>query len=83
MPKNVITFLKGDKVGSETDYRDNLPVNMTAIVKPMFDAAGYMLEVSGLSQFAASSGVCRGAIYNERLSEHYRVQGNDFVSVRS
>ena len=61
MPEQTINFIKGDKHGSETDYRDALPVNMSGVVRPMFGAAGYMLQQPGLTQYATGSGVDRGS----------------------
>ena len=81
MPSSVITFLKGDKVGSETDYRDSLPINMTGIARPLMGADGYMLETPGLTAFGTAIGVDRGANWNERFNQHYRVSGNEFISV--
>lgn len=76
-----INLLKGDKVGAETDYRDYLPVNMSAILKPIFDAAGYMLQQPGLTQYGSGVGIDRGGIYNERQVNHYRVSGGSFIEV--
>lgn len=81
--RSLINLIKGDKIsqGLETDYRDNLPVNMTAVVKSIRGANGYMLSHYGLTQFATASGIDRGGIWNERLIDHYRVSGQKFVSV--
>jgi len=83
MPTKTITLVKGDKVGAETDYRDALPVNMIAINKPIFGAQGYMLQYPGLVKFSESTdtSINRGGIWNERFSDHYRVNGNRFYSV--
>ena len=51
-----ITFIKGDEIGAETDYRDALPVNMTAIARQNFGAHGYMLQSPGLTRVTNSSG---------------------------
>lgn len=81
MPESLISFIKGDKIGSETDYRDYLPINMTPVIRPMFGAEGYMLEVPGLTQLGIGRGLDRGANWNERFARHYRVNGNKFISV--
>lgn len=81
MPKSPIDLVKGDKVSNETDYRDNLPVNMTAIVRPMFGFAGYMIQAPGLTQYATGEGRDRGGLWNERQENHYRVSGTSLVSV--
>ena len=77
MPESSITFLKGDDIGDDTDYRDNLPVNMTAIQKPLFNAQGYMIQAPGLSVVSTFGGSnpCTGAIWNERQDKQYRVFG--------
>ena len=79
--EQILTLIKGDKVGDETDYRDALPVNMIAVAKPLFGIAGYMLQSPGLTQYGNSAGVSRGGLWNERQSNLYRVQGNQLVSV--
>lgn len=81
MPEGQITLLKGDAVGVETDYRDNLPVNMSGVVRPMFGAQGYMLEQPGLVRLGSGSGIDRGGIWNERQQNHYRVSGNQLIAI--
>ena len=81
MPQLPITLIKGDKHGEETDYRDNLPVNMYAVNRKIHQADGYMLNYAGLSSFGIGSGIDRGGIYNERQVNHYRVSGVRFISV--
>ena len=79
--EKTITFIKGDKASSETDYRDSLPVNMSAVLRPVFDAQGYMLETEGLDLFGTAYGVDRGGLWNERLGQHFRLSSSHFVSV--
>ena len=81
MPELAINLLKGDKVGSETDYRDFLPVNMSGVVRPMFGSFGHMLQQPGLTQYSTGEGVDRGGNYNERFTDHYRVSGTSLISV--
>ena len=76
-----ITFIKGDKASSETDYRDSLPVNMSGVLRPIFDAQGYMLETEGLDTFGTAFGVDRGGLWNERLGQHFRLSSTHFISV--
>lgn len=85
MPQNetLITFIKGDRVGSETDFRDALPVNMTGVIKKMLGADGYMVQYPGLSFHGLGVNVDRGGVWNERLIDHYRVSGDQLVSVSS
>lgn len=78
-----ITLIKGDKVATNTDYRDALPVNMTAVLKPVFGVAGYMLMEPGLTQFGTASGVDRGANWNERFEMHFRASNGEFLSISS
>lgn len=81
MPNEVISLIKGDRIGSETDYRDYLPVNMTAVNRPIFGVQGYMLQYPGLTQYGTGTGIDRGGIWNERFENHYRVSGERFISV--
>lgn len=76
-----INLIKGDKIGSETDYRDALPVNMYGVLRPNFGAAGYMMQYPGLTQYGTGSGTDRGGIWNERFSQLFRVSGGSLLSV--
>jgi hypothetical protein len=59
MTESKLTLIKGDKVDSNTDYRDALPVNMYAVEKNILGASGYMLDYHGLTQVATGSGIDR------------------------
>ena len=76
-----ITFIKGDKASKETDYRDSLPVNMSAVIRPIFDSQGYMLETEGLDNFGMAVGIDRGGLWNELFGQHFRLSASKFVSV--
>ncbi len=76
-----LNLIKGDTKGSETDYRDYVPINMSGILREMFGAAGYMLQEPGLTQFTTTTGIDRGGIWNERVENHFRVSGEDFIEV--
>lgn len=81
MPQSLITFIKGDSVGSETDYRDALPVNMYAVEREMFGAKGYMMQAPGLVELSECDGVSRGAVWNDVFDTQFRVLGGKFCSV--
>jgi len=83
LPKIPVTLIKGDKVSSIVDYRDALPVNMYAVQKDILGAQGYMLSYPGLSSFGTGLGIDRGANYNERSVDHFRVSGTKLISVSS
>tara|TARA_R110002020_G_scaffold461823_2_gene680980 strand:+ start:2570 stop:4123 length:1554 start_codon:yes stop_codon:yes gene_type:complete len=82
-----ITFIKGDKIGIETDYRDSLPVNMQAVDRSIIGADGYMLQSPGLvkiGRLAALSGDPNapepieagrsyGGVYNSNVDSVFRV----------
>lgn len=80
-----IPLIKGDKVDSDVDYRDALPVNMTAVNHPIKGASGYMFQWYGLTEFVAGQGVDRGARWVTRTSfdGHYRVSGSSFIKVNA
>lgn len=81
MPEAVLTLVKGDKVGDETDYRDALAVNMLTVVRPILGADGYLLQVHGLVAHAEANGISRGGVWNDRFEDHYRINGQTLYSV--
>lgn len=81
MPTAPITLIKGDRIDIDTDYRDALPQNMYAIEKPILGAEGYMLCYPGLTDHATGFGADRGAFYNDRFRELYRLSGQNFIKV--
>ena len=81
MPSAILNLIKGDKAGSETDYRDALSVNMHTVVKPIFGVDGYMQQSYGLRKYADGAGVGRGGVYNDRFGEMYRVSGTELESI--
>lgn len=85
MPEQQIPIIKGEKIapGLETDYRDALAVNMYAVERQILGAAGYMLSYPGLTQLGTGQGKDRGAIYNERFGDQYRLSGTSLISVAS
>jgi len=81
MPDTKLTLIKGDETESNVDYRDQLPVNMYAVEKDILNAKGYMLTYPGLDSFGTVIGLDRGAIYNERQTNHFRVSGIKFIEI--
>lgn len=81
MPQTVLNLIKGDKVGSETDYRDALPVNMYAVEREMFGVKGYMLQMPGIASHATGSGVDRGAMWNDKQNTQFRVSGTKLLKL--
>lgn len=80
MPIISPSFIKGLRQ-SKLDYRDNLPVNMTAVIRDVKGDQGYLLTHDGLRQYATTNGTARGGTYNERLSTHFRVSGSSLETV--
>ena len=80
-----IPFIKGDKVDDNTDYRDALAVNYYAVLRPIYDEEGYMLNYYGLSDFAVGQGVSRGSIWVSRpsLEGQYRVSGQSLIKIEN
>lgn len=77
----VMNFIKGDKHGADTDYRDALPVNMYAVKRDMFGVQGYMLQMPGLASLATGVGIDRGGYWNDKQNTHFRVSGSKLVTV--
>lgn len=80
-----IPLIKGDKVDSDVDYRDALPVNMYVIKRFIKGAQGYINQWFGLSKFADGEGVSRGGrwVTAEGFEGEYRVSGESFIRVNS
>lgn len=76
----MIPLIKGQRK-SNYDYRDNLPVNMTAVASQVEGDTGYLLAHDGLTELAQVSGIARGGYFNERLNQHFRVSGKELESV--
>jgi len=76
-----LNLIKGDKISLETDYRDNLPVNMTAVDRKIRGANGYMISHYGLTLHGTGQGVDRGGVWNERLNTHFRVSSTSLIDV--
>ena len=81
--KQPVTLIKGDKVDSNVEYRDSLPVNMMAVPKEVKGSAGYMLQWYGLTELAQGEGVDRGGrwVTSEGFDGHYRISGNSFIKL--
>jgi hypothetical protein len=80
MPKIDLPMIRGDRK-SNYDYRDNLLVNMTSVIRNIEGDQGYILTHDGLTEFSQTNGVARGGTYNERFRDHYRVSGNALESI--
>lgn len=83
MPTLPVNLIKGDRTDSRTDYRDALPVNMYAVPKEILGAKGYILSYPGVTTIGNGSGADRGAVYNERFKEHYRISGTNLTKVET
>lgn len=78
----MIPLIKGQRK-SKYDYRDNLPVNMTAVVSQVEGDTGYLLAHDGLTEFADTFGTARGGYFNERLNTQFRVSGTRLERVNT
>jgi len=76
-----VPLIRGDAVGIETDYRDALPVNLTAVSREILGSPGYLISHSGLTSHAEGVGPDRGGIWNERLKKHFRLSGTKLITV--
>ncbi len=76
MPAQILNLIKGDSAGSDTDYRDALPVNMVGVAHDVLGVKGYMIQYPGLTSFSDLGSPCRGGVWNERFNKHFRINGN-------
>ncbi len=82
MPTLSLPMIKGNRQDN-FDYRDNYPVNLTAVIKNIKGDQGYLLAHDGLTEFSQTSGKARGGTFNERFNKHYRVSGDTFEEISS
>ena len=76
----MIPLIKGDRQ-TNYDYTDNLPVNVTAVARPIKGDTGYFVAHDGLTEFAQTGGRARGGVFNKRLNKHMRVSGNTLEDI--
>jgi hypothetical protein len=76
-----IQLLSGDRVDVTTDFRGALPVNVSGVLKPIFDSDGYMRAEPGLTQYATGNGADRGGVWNSKQNELFRVSGESLITV--
>ena len=81
MAELTVQLIKGDKVSSKVDYKDALSENISPIIRQLFNIQGYMLQQPGLSAFGTGFGIDRGGVWNERVRNHFRVSGTQFLEV--
>tara|TARA_R110002096_G_scaffold261907_1_gene455487 strand:- start:85 stop:1494 length:1410 start_codon:yes stop_codon:yes gene_type:complete len=81
MPVTNLPIIKGDRTDARADYTDALPVNLTAVARSILGASGYLLSHAGLTLHGIGLGKDRAGYWNERLNIHFRVSGNDLISV--
>ena len=71
----------GEKSGENSDYRDQLPENCIIVPRALKGSDAYLKTHPGLTEFATGEGSDRGGVYNSRLGKHFRVSGNQFISI--
>ncbi len=81
MPTMSLPMIKGDKHGADVEFRDAIPVNIYGIEKNIFGSSGYLTNYPGIKPFGTGAGRDRGAVYNVRFKQHYRVSGDRLLSI--
>lgn len=76
-----IQLLQGQKVNSKTQYVDALQVNVSGILMPILGVEGYLQQEPGLTQYGTGEGIDRGAQWNDKFQQLFRVSGDSLVSV--
>lgn len=79
-----VPFIKGDskgRVGTTTDYRDTLNVNILAVTSEHLGTPYYLRTQPGLKAFGEAPSIDRAAIWNSRTNGHFRVSGAQLVEV--
>lgn len=76
-----ISLLSGITSDANADWRTSYPVNAIPVPKDTGISKGYLRVAPGLTQFATSTGTCRGSINWNDLN--YRVKGTSLVRVNA
>ena len=76
-----LPLIKGTRVDQEAEWRDSIPLNMTALAQAVGSWTGYLRTADGLKLFANAIGQDRGGLWSERFNEHFRVSGDKFITV--
>lgn len=76
-----LPLIRGDRITSDTDYTDFLPLNLVVVPKPILGAAGYLISHDGLTEITGATGEDRGGFYDDRRGYHVRVIGNSLYKL--
>ena len=76
-----IPLIKGTKADSGIEWRDAIPLNMVAYQTNIKGSPGFMRTADGLTSFGTGIGADKAAIWNDRLTKHFRVSGESFIEV--
>lgn len=77
-PFNLIV---GQKSSAQTQFVDDLPINVSPILTKILNADGFMQQEPGLTQYGAGLGEDRGGVWNDNFQMLFRVSGNSLISV--
>lgn len=73
MPDIKVPIICGDRIGSDSDYYDAIPVNLIGALRDIDGETGYLYSHDGLSYYNSDIyGASRGALYNERMGRSFR-----------
>jgi hypothetical protein len=76
-----LPLVRGTRVDNIGQWRDSLPLNMTAFSQQVGEYSGYMRTAEGLKEFTLAEGEDRGGIWSDRFKTHLRVSGDKLIEV--
>lgn len=76
-----LPLAKGSRIDSNAEWRDTLPVNMTAFKQNAGGAPGFLRTTDGLVDFATGEGIDRGGYWSDRFKTHVRISGDKLIEV--
>ncbi len=74
-------LVQGQKASAQTQYVQDLTVNVSPILTPVLDAQGFIQQEPGLTQYGTGIGIDRGGVWNDRFQQLYRVSGDALIRV--
>jgi len=76
-----LPLVKGSKISDQAEWRDALPVNVTAFAQDVDGDPCFIRTLDGMKQFGAGFGEDRGGIWSARFTTHLRISGQALVEI--
>ena len=76
-----LPLVKGSKISDQAEWRDALPVNVTAFAQEVDGDPGFIRTLDGMEQYGTGLGTDRGGIWSARFTVHLRISGQSLIEI--